>query len=83
MREINMITANDAAAILGVSPDLIRRYVASGRLRAIREGGRIHFPREAAEKLVSVCDHCHVRFVPKAEITNLCPACVRLQRYAK
>lgn len=83
MRETNLITANDAAVIVVISPDLIRRYVSLGRLRSVRDGGRIPIPRETAEKLVTVCLQCHVRFVPKAEYTDLRPACSRLQRYAK
>lgn len=35
------IRVRDAAVLLGVSDDTVRRWVDAGRLRASREGGRI------------------------------------------
>lgn len=80
---MTLITANEAAPIIGVSPDLVRRYVSSGRLASVREGGRILIPREAAEKFVSICKRCYVRFIPKDENADLCPSCVKLNRVDK
>lgn len=77
---MDLLTANDAAVIVGVSPDLIRRYVASGRLASVRQGRNILIPRESAEKLVKQCMGCHRKFVPKSadSVSPYCPACARL-----
>ena len=44
-------TLSDVAKSLGVSRDSIRRYIRSGRLRAVKVGGRLKVRRSAALSL--------------------------------
>jgi excisionase family DNA binding protein len=82
MQEAGLLTANEAAVLVGVSPDLIRRYVSSGRLSAVRNGRAIRISRDSISKLVRQCGRCHERFVPKNAglETTFCPACAPLER---
>lgn len=84
MQDADLLTANEAAVLVGVTPDLIRRYVSSGRLNAVRNRHTIRIPRESIAKLVRQCGKCHERFVPENAGTNpaFCPACVTLERRA-
>jgi excisionase family DNA binding protein len=45
------LTVDETAAMLKVNPETIRRYIASGRLPAVRIGRRIRIRREAIETL--------------------------------
>ena len=82
MPEVELLTANEAAVLAGVSPDHIRRYVATGRLTAVRDGRMIQIPRSAVQKLVRQCARCHERYVPKGPSPqpSFCPACAPLAR---
>lgn len=84
MQDVELLTANEAEVLVGVSPDLIRRYVSSGRLNAVRNGRRIRVTRESIAKLVRQCEWCHERFVPKnaGPAPAFCPACAPLARHA-
>ena len=48
---IELLTIDEAAQILRVAPVTVRRYVASGRLRALRVGRGIRISMEAVEGL--------------------------------
>ena len=84
MQDADLLTANEAALVVGVAPDLIRRYVSSGRLNAVRNGRMIRIHRESIAKLVRQCERCNQRFVPKTAGSDpvFCPACAPLERRA-
>jgi excisionase family DNA binding protein len=46
---MELLTVNEVATMLRVSPLTVRRHIASGRLRALRVGRRIRVPRECVE----------------------------------
>ena len=48
---MDLLTVDETAALLRVSPITIRRFIASGRLPARRVGRHIRVEREAAEAL--------------------------------
>ena len=47
---MELLTVREAAALLKVAPITIRRYVADGRLAAVRVGRGVRLTREAVEK---------------------------------
>ena len=82
MQKMDLLTANEAAVLMCISPNLIRQYVASGRLVAVRNGHTIRIPRSEVDKIVRQCERCYKRFVPKFSNVEslLCPACKLLYR---
>ena len=53
---IELLTVRETADILKVSPLTIRRYVANGRLAAVRIGKGVRIRREAVEGLLEPVD---------------------------
>ncbi|MBA2277078.1 MAG: helix-turn-helix domain-containing protein [Chloroflexia bacterium] len=49
---MDLLTVKETAALLKVSPLTVRRYIAAGRLSAVRFGRRIRVQREAVEGLI-------------------------------
>jgi excisionase family DNA binding protein len=49
---IELLHVKEAAVELGVHEITVRRYIASGQLRAVRLGGRVRVPREALNEFV-------------------------------
>jgi excisionase family DNA binding protein len=50
---MELLTVNETANMLRVSPITIRRYIASGRLRAERVGHVIRIRREAIDEFIA------------------------------
>lgn len=48
---MDLLTVQEAAAILKVHPETVRRHIASGRLPAVRVGRCVRVPQEALEAL--------------------------------
>jgi excisionase family DNA binding protein len=48
---MELLTVQEVARFLKVNPMTVRRYIASGRLPAVRVGRRVRVSREAAEAL--------------------------------
>jgi excisionase family DNA binding protein len=48
---MDLLTVQETAEMLRVNPMTVRRYIASGRLAAVRIGRRIRVPREALDAL--------------------------------
>jgi len=59
---MDLLTVREAAAMLRVSQVTLRRYVASGKLPAVRVGRNVRIERNAAEDLVGVV-------IPSADAT--------------
>jgi len=49
---MELLTVREAAQMLRVNPITIRRYIASGRLAAVRVGKGIRVPRESLDQFV-------------------------------
>jgi len=49
---MELLTVSETAQILKVAPLTIRRYIASGRLPAVRVGTRVRVRKEAVDQLV-------------------------------
>lgn len=50
---MELLTVQETAQILKVAPITVRRFIASGRLTAVRAGKRVRVNRESIEQLVS------------------------------
>ena len=48
---MELLTIDDTAEALKVSPSSVRRFIADGRLSAVKVGNRVHVRREAVEEL--------------------------------
>lgn len=83
MQEADFLTIKEVAVLAGISSYSIRRYVASGRLDAVKKRRTILIPRSAVEKLVRQCAKCLTLFVPKASPQEplFCPVCAPLARF--
>jgi excisionase family DNA binding protein len=53
---MDLLTVQETAAMLRVSTVTVRRYIASGRLAAIRVGRGVRIEREAVEHFVTPVD---------------------------
>ena len=53
--DLRTLTVEEAAEILGVHGETIRRWVREGQLRAARWGGRLHFTAEAVREFQAAC----------------------------
>jgi excisionase family DNA binding protein len=53
---MDLLTVRETAAMLRVNPITVRRYIASGRLEAVRVGRRIRVPLEAVGRLAKPVD---------------------------
>lgn len=64
-----LLSAGEAASTLGVDRRTLRRWVASGRLEAVRTpGGHFRFPASAVSALRSRRDRGHLAAVPRGPI---------------
>src|SRR5689334_7077974 len=50
---MDLLTVQETAALLRVSPVTVRRYIAAGRLEAIRVGRGVRVRRKAVERVVA------------------------------
>ena len=48
-----LLTVQEAAAMLKVNPITVRRFIAQGRLAAVRVGRRVRVSKEAVEQFVT------------------------------
>lgn len=53
---MEVLTIKEASALLEVSPATVRRYIADGRLPAVRVGNGVRVSREAVERLPSAVE---------------------------
>ena len=53
--DVRTLRVEEAAEILGVHGETIRRWVREGQLRAARWGGRLHFTAEAVREFQAAC----------------------------
>ncbi len=50
---VELLTVHEVAALLKVNPMTVRRYIAAGKLRAVRIGRSIRISRSALDDLVT------------------------------
>ncbi len=53
---MDLLTVKETAALLKVSPLTVRRYIAGGRLPAVRMGRRLRIERRAVARLLAPVD---------------------------
>jgi excisionase family DNA binding protein len=53
--DLRTLRVEEAAEVLGVHAETIRRWVREGQLRAARWGGRLHFTAEAVREFQAAC----------------------------
>lgn len=50
---VELLTVDEVAKLLKVSPITVRRHIASGRLHAVRAGRNVRVPRESVEAFLT------------------------------
>ena len=66
---MELLTIQETAALLKLSPVTIRRYVASGRLPAVKVGRAVRIRREAVDGLLTPVLPPHLRDDPEDDLS--------------
>lgn len=66
---MELLTIQETAALLKLSPVTIRRYVASGRLPAVKVGRAVRIRKEAVEGLLEPVLPPHLHDDPEDDLT--------------
>lgn len=66
---MELLTVQETAHLLRVSPITVRRYIAAGRLAAVRVGRGVRVRREALEAFVAPVIPPHLRDDPDDDLT--------------
>ena len=67
---MELLTVQETAAMLKLSPVTIRRYIASGRLPAVKVGRGVRIRKEAVEGLLEPTLPPHLRDDPEDELST-------------
>ncbi len=58
------ITVTEAAARIGKRPETLRRWIAAGKIDAIRDGAHVFIPATALDALNRTCEQCGKTYTP-------------------
>ena len=65
MKNVDMLSVEEAATRIGKAPETIRRWIAAGTIEAVKDGYHVSIPAAAlAPFLGRSCDHCGASFKP-------------------
>lgn len=64
---MDLLAVHETATMLNVNPETVRRYIASGRLPAVRVGRRVRVRKEAVEAILTLVQ-------PKDEVADSRPS---------
>ena len=62
------MSVNEAAVALDVRPETVRRWIAAGKLGAVKDGSRVRIPVAGIEALKRRCEHCGKIYTPARPI---------------
>jgi excisionase family DNA binding protein len=61
----DLLTVNEAAAALGKRPETVRRWIAAGRLKTVRQGAHVLVAAAALDMFKRRrCEHCGKAYTP-------------------
>jgi len=58
------LTVTEAAARMGKRPETVRRWIAAGKIDAIRDGAHVFIPTAALDALERTCEQCGKTYTP-------------------